>query len=182
LNLTLPVDEPDLSDDQRARQHRMAQLFQKDSWWRGRVDGADRDEVTLAVSDQLEEFRRLFGEPAHVNGHHHVHVTDVVLDVLPRAIPIRQVPTSPGRLRKRDARAKLVSREFRAPSATLDIANVHPALGGQGLELFEDPYVQQLTLEIVTHPQWDDQRAALLGAPWRDAVAQAGTMTFDELR
>jgi predicted glycoside hydrolase/deacetylase ChbG (UPF0249 family) len=179
LNLTLPLPGPGAPPAVAYRQMRMTESFGKESWWRGEVRGIDAAELEAAVSDQLHEFRSHFGEPTHINGHHHVHVTDAVLNALPASVPIRQVPTTPGRILDRDKRVNDIQRRFRAPWATLDIVSLHPNLGGVGFAALVE--FRHQAIEVVTHPQQPDQREALLGSIWLDAVASLGLSSFDAL-
>src|SRR3954454_3523834 len=114
LNLTLPFGGDHVPGPVAERQAKLTGVFTKETWWDGAAPRVDSANVKAAVDDQLERFRSTFGEPAFVNGHHHVHLAEVVLDALPD-IPIRQVPTTPGRLGQIDARMKDVKRRFRGP-------------------------------------------------------------------
>ena len=180
LNLTLPLQGPGAPPAVAERQLRMTERFEPESWWRGTVRGVRQEEVSQVVGDQLDRFRAQFGEPTHINGHHHVHVMDLVLAALPPGIPVRQAPTTPGAVGRPDARAERISRLFRAPWATLDITSVHPGLGGGGLDLLVE--LRSHTIEVVTHPQHADQRAALLDPAWQATVSAAGGLgSFSDL-
>jgi predicted glycoside hydrolase/deacetylase ChbG (UPF0249 family) len=177
LNLTLPFGGDHVPTDVAERQAKLTQVFTKETWWDGSAVGVDPAHVQAAVDDQLERFRSTFGEPAFVNGHHHIHLADVVLDALPQ-LPVRQVPTTPGRLGDADARMAKVMGRFSTPWATLDIGAVHPALGGSGLDvLLAHP---DRFIEIVAHAHMG-QSEALAGADWRQTITAVGLARFADL-
>src|SRR5205823_6992662 len=93
LNLTLPFPEAQAPARVADRQKRLTELLGKDSWYGDPIRGLRAADVRAAVEDQLAQFRSLVGEPTHINGHHHVHLADAVLESLPEEIPIRQAPT-----------------------------------------------------------------------------------------
>src|SRR5205085_9624158 len=110
LKLALPRQGRGAPPAVAERQLRMTERFEPESWWRGTVRGVRQDEVVQVVGDQLDRFRAQFGEPTHINGHHHVHVMDLVLAALPPGIPVRQVPTTPGAVGRPAARADRITR------------------------------------------------------------------------
>jgi len=180
LNLSLPFTAKDVPTDVAQVQARLTTTFTKEGWRGGRTQGRTaRADVTRAVNDQLGEFRRLFGEPAHINGHHHVHIIDVVLDTLPPDIPIRQALATPGTVGERDRRHASIAKRFRTTTAALDLRSIHPDLGGSGFDVLE--LAREGSLEVVTHPQLRDERDALLGQAWREAVKELELGSFSEL-
>jgi chitin disaccharide deacetylase len=181
LNLTRPYDGPGVPAGVRERHAALAGRIEPDGW----RDGQLSTEVDLAllrdvVSDQLGEFRRQFGDPTHVDGHHHVHVYPAVSACLPPELPIRSLPRA-----ARDVTAPASARELRlrgrfmVPELTLDLAQVHPELGGAGLQLLR--LARSATVEVVTHPVFPEQRRLLAGADWRAALASLEVGSYREL-
>ena len=69
----------------------------RESW---REDGGESPAGRLladVIADQLECFRASFGEPSHLDGHHHIHIHPAVLEHLPEDLPIRPILSVPSR-------------------------------------------------------------------------------------
>ena len=88
LNLTDPFTDPATNATRRARQLLVCEQFSKQrlrirSW---SFDPRIRTNVETAVSDQLERFEELYGQPpTHVDGHNHVHACPNVALAAPLA-------------------------------------------------------------------------------------------------
>jgi chitin disaccharide deacetylase len=170
LNLTLPFDSPDTPPAVRDRQRRLTEIFTKNGWREVSKTRPTTDLLREAIRDQLECFRQQFGPPTHIDGHHHVHLHEAVLELLPRTWPIRPVPrrtaeadARPGR-RERRLRARFI-----APDSTFGFEHVHPALGGSGLDLLL--LAHSRCIEVITHPRRQVELDALLGSAWTDMLA-----------
>jgi hypothetical protein len=180
VNLTMAFTGEDVPDEVRERQRALTEVFTRESWRdETKVGRAARREVVRCVEDQLTEFRRHFGEPTHLDGHHHVHVHSAVLDALPGRYPVRPVITPTSMLGTRDRRQRRIHRRFVAPDGTVDFRHLHPALGGEGFAVLDA--AREGTLEVMTHPQPDDERAALLSDEWRSAIADLRRGSFADL-
>jgi hypothetical protein len=170
LNLTLPFDDANVPVGARERQRRLTETLGSDSW---REEGRENPPGALledVIEDQLECFRASFGEPTHLDGHHHIHVHPAVLEHLPRDLPIRPILTVPSRAGSRaGSRERRLRRRFHSPDLCFGLEHVHPSLGGEGLEALE--HARQRTLEIMAHPQRKPERAALESARWRAALS-----------
>ncbi len=178
LNLTLPFDEAVVPADVRERQIRVTEVLGSESW---REDGREIPPGRLledVISDQLECFRASFGEPSHLDGHHHIHIHPAVLEHLPRDLPIRPMLSVPSRAEARPSRRERgLRRHFRSPDLCFAFEHVHPSLGGDGLNALEPAH--RRTLEIMTHPQRKPERQALMSAEWRTVLS---TLTLGSYR
>jgi predicted glycoside hydrolase/deacetylase ChbG (UPF0249 family) len=170
LNLTLPYTAIEVPTSVRERQRRLTEIFTRDSWWNATERRPDSELLRDVVRDQLDSFCEQFGPPTHIDGHHHVHLHEAVLDMLPNSWPIRPAPRRPA-----DADARLSRRErhlrarFLVTDLTLAFEHVHPALGGAGLDLLARAHAA--CVEVTTHPRRGVELEALLGSEWRDALS-----------
>jgi predicted glycoside hydrolase/deacetylase ChbG (UPF0249 family) len=170
LNLTLPFDEAAVPGDVRERQLRVTEVLGSESWREDRGQTPPRRLLQDVISDQLECFRASFGEPSHLDGHHHIHIHPAVLECLPRELPIRPILSVPSQAEARPSRRERgLHRRFRSPELCFAFEHVHPSVGGIGLDALEP--ARGRTLEIMTHPQRKPERAALMSAEWRTALS-----------
>jgi predicted glycoside hydrolase/deacetylase ChbG (UPF0249 family) len=133
-----------------------------------------------AVAHQLEAFRAQFGEPTHIDGHHHVHMHRDVLACLPLELPIRLAPRLPDRLSARaNRRERLARKRFRTPDGCVSLPQIHPSLGGSGLDALS--FSQDRVLEVIVHPQLEAERQAIHGAEWRIALAPLELGSYRDL-
>jgi predicted glycoside hydrolase/deacetylase ChbG (UPF0249 family) len=140
------------------------------------------------IRDQLEAFVATYGaDPTHFDGHQHIHVCPTValsapLAAIPRARPSFTYGRDERNIAKRVFRAgqnALLQSRFRIPAAFLGFEDVHPELGGRGLERLA--LARHAPLEIMTHPVRPAERPALLGAAWGEALATYRTGTYLDL-
>jgi predicted glycoside hydrolase/deacetylase ChbG (UPF0249 family) len=180
LNLTLPFDGPDGSSAARERQRRLTEVFGAESWRTQLRVGPYSDPLADAIEDQLECFREAFGEPTHLDGHHHVHVHPAVLEHLPRELPIRPILSIPSRAdAKPSARERDLRRQFACPELCFAFEHVHPSLGGDGLQALDR--AGRGALEVMVHPQQERERAALLSVEWRSALSALKLGSYAQL-
>jgi chitin disaccharide deacetylase len=166
LNLTLPFSGLDMSRSVQERQLRLTEIFTRDGWWREAGRPVDRKLLHAAIEDQVERFCKQFGQPTHIDGHHHVHLYDAVLDLLPQRWPIRpplrtlaQVDARPNR---REGR---LHRRFRAPDLAFTLGSLQPATGDGVLKALD--CARRLCVEVVAHPLVAEDMEFLLSTGWR---------------
>jgi len=86
INLILPYDAPLLSQGLRESQDSIARYLQSWKWAQVIFNPFIRKAVALTFHAQVDEYRRLFQkEPAHFNGHKHMHLCMNM--ILSRLIP-----------------------------------------------------------------------------------------------
>ncbi len=170
LNLTLPFDEAGVPELVRERQIRVTEVLGSESWREDHGETPPGRLLEDVISDQLECFRASYGEPSHLDGHHHIHIHPAVLEHLPRDLPIRPILTVPSRAGARPGtRERRLRRRFRSPELCFAFEHVHPSLGGEGLGALD--HARHRTLEIMTHPQRKPEKEALMSAEWRAALS-----------
>jgi len=179
LNLTLPFNGDQVPPGPRALQHELTGEFDAGSWHEDVAPTEDDRRIRAAIAHQLSAFRAVFGEPTHVDGHHHVHVHPAVMACLPRELPVRPVLHSPGQLGKRGPRERTLQRLFRGPDECVSFRHVHPALGGAGMDVLG--FARNRVLEVMVHPQLDDERQALHDPEWAEAMASHELGSYRDL-
>jgi chitin disaccharide deacetylase len=177
LNFTFAFDGGAAPDDVRERQLALTRVLHQDSWRRQNELGETKSLIAAALADQLRRFRECFGEPTHVDGHHHVHMHPAVLAQLPRDLPIRP-PLRNGRQPTLAQRWRL--RRFRTPRACIAFERLHPAVGGSGLDALDE--ARRTTIEVMVHPAAEREREALLSHEWRAAMAGLELGSYADLR
>jgi hypothetical protein len=175
LNLTLPFAADPVPADVRRRQLALTRSFGPESG-RGGPGPPAAALIAAAIADQLGRFREQFGEPTHVDGHHHVHVHPAVLPMLPRDLPIRP-PLSPDSGRPLGQRWLI--RRFRGPVACLAFERLHPALGGAGLTPLAD--ADRRTIEVMVHPGRPEELDALRSDDWRHLLSELPLGSYRDL-
>ena len=180
LNLTLPFDAAEVSAPVRDRQMQLIDYFESASWRDDISERPPRQLLRDAVRDQLDQFALSYGNRTHLDGHHHVHVHEVVLGVLPRGMVLRPILREPQLAQARPSqRERRLRRRFRAPTLTLAFEHLHPALGGVGLDLLDRARTD--CLEVMVHPQQARQLEALMSLEWRAALARVPLGSFAAL-
>lgn len=180
LNLTLPFADDSVPRPVRDRQLRLVGRFQIESWRDEDDAPIPRQLLRDAISDQIEEFRERFGEPTHLDGHHHVHVHAAVIDALGAELPIRPILREADSLDRRPSRREReIRRRFRGVELAIAFEHLHPALGGIGLAPLERSRVQPV--EVMTHPQLQPQLDALLSHEWLTALAGLPLGSYREI-
>jgi chitin disaccharide deacetylase len=174
LNLSDPFTGPAASEGQRARQQAVCRLFSRRprlrSWT---FDPRIRAQVEGAISDQLERFEQLYGQPpTHLDGHNHVHSCPNValaaaLDPIAKVRdglwtwPSAHTPMGAARALRR----ALVSRRFLRTRYFLSIVPLHR-------ELDPDERSERLglsreaSLEVMTHPGFPHEHAFHMSSDW----------------
>lgn len=189
INLTEPFTATAVDASVRARQARIARYYGGPSWRRWLANPALFSDIEAAIGDQLAEFRRLYGrDPSHFDGHEHIHQSLAVLAA--RAFPpgarmrpsFTYLPAEKSAL-NRSVRALInrgVHARFSAPRYFFSIRDMHPLLGGVAME-------EKLALssgssvEVMTHPGWDDERGILLDPSWEALLEPRRLGRYEEL-
>ncbi len=180
LNLTLPFAADAIPGPVRERQLRLTEIFGAESWREETRERPDGRLLADVIADQLESFRENFGDPTHLDGHHHVHTHPAVLEHLPAELPIRPMLTAPARAGARRAvRERRLRRRFLCPDLCFAFEHVHPALGGVGLQALE--HAREHPLEIMVHPRQQRERLALSSAEWRLALSTLRLGSYADL-
>jgi chitin disaccharide deacetylase len=180
LNLTLPFADQAVPAPARERQRRLTESLGAESWREADRHRPDARLLADVIADQLERFRASFGEPTHIDGHHHVHVHPAVLDQLPSGLPIRPILSIPSRAEQRPGpRERDLHRRFLSPDFCFAFEHVHPALGGDGLDVLDR--ARRSSLEIMVHPQRADERNELMSASWRAALSRLNVGSYADL-
>ena len=174
LNLTEAFTDPSCPEGVRGRQERIVDYFAgpKWRWW-----GFSRSlftEIEKCIGDQVEAFEDLYGrEPTHIDGHQHVHQALGVMFArsMPAGAKMRPSFTFmpgekslPNRL-TRSVVNRIMRSRFRAPRYFFDLRDIHPELGGAGLQARLE-LANQAAVEVMTHPGLPDERAVLLADSW----------------
>jgi len=179
LNLTEPFTDPGCPEPVRTRQAAIAGYLAGPTWRMWGLNARMFRTVEACIAEQLETFRRLYGrEPAHVDGHEHVHQALGVM--LARSWPggvkmrpsftfMRGEKSLPNRLTRMFVNRVMRAR-FRTPRYFFSIRDMHPALGGEGLER-KLALADEHAVEVMTHPAIPDERALLLGDDWAACVS-----------
>lgn len=181
LNLTMPFRDTAAPAHVRALQDRLTESFDRHSWLTAEPAPLEPEHrIVEALRHQLEEFRRVFGEPTHIDGHHHVHLHPAVLASLPSELPVRPSLRRPAHLLHPPvARDRLLRMMFRAADGCVDFQHVHPDLGGAGLTWLE--YGRDHVLEVMVHPQRERELAALRTDRWSQTLQSFQLGSYGDL-
>lgn len=172
LNLTMTYTDPQPAPLAREHQARLAELFATASRPHRSLHPTALHLVRDCVEDQLQQFHRLYGgPPTHIDGHNHAHLSASVMlsRALARGMRLRRAQNWPpaaglrARAGRRFRAAALAG--FRTTAWFTSIRSVHPRFGGHGLsDLLE--LSRSESVEIMTHPGWDDELHVLLAPEW----------------
>jgi chitin disaccharide deacetylase len=181
LNLTLPFRDDGAPALERDLQAELTTVFNPSSWYEDSVAPREPDlRIREAVAHQLAAFRAVYGEPTHIDGHHHVHVHPAVMTWLPPELPIRPVLRTPGEIGRRPTpRDRSLGKRFRSADACVAFQQIHPAFGGVGLQILE--FGRKQTLEVMVHPQLEHEQRALRTPAWIDALCSSQRGSYRDL-
>jgi predicted glycoside hydrolase/deacetylase ChbG (UPF0249 family) len=188
LNLTAPFDAPSVGAGARERQHQAVTYFEASPRRQLLFDPRARGPLDACVADQLDAFAAAAGTAAaHADGHQHVQVCPTVLST--RALGrVRSLRRAHGfvagtRSPARDAYRRLVNfgvrRRFRS-ALFVSLRDLHPALGGVGLERLAQ-LARERDVEVMVHPAWEDEREVLLSAAWKGLMEELPTGSHADL-
>lgn len=188
LNLTTPFTAPEMEPGRRRRQARAVDYFAASERRRLLFDPRQRGALDRCVVDQLDAFAESSGVAAeHADGHQHIQVCPTVLScrALGRVRSLRRahgfVAGSPSAA-KRGYRS-LVNRALRHRFHSVpfvSLRDLHPALGGVGLERLA-PLARDGDVEVMVHPAWGDEREVLLSSAWRQLLSTLPTGSHSDL-
>jgi chitin disaccharide deacetylase len=191
LNLTTPFTAKGAVAARESRQRQACAYFAGPQRRRFVFDPRARRLLDCCIADQLEAFAEEYGRaPLHGDGHQHIQVCPTVLATgsLGRLESLRAAHSfPPGRssYAKRMHRAAInwiVRRRFRS-IRFLSLRDLHPKLGGEGLERELTLVAEQkCDVELMVHPAWDDERRILLSAEWRQALQGIALGSYADLR
>ncbi|MGV1048318.1 MAG: ChbG/HpnK family deacetylase [Solirubrobacterales bacterium] len=182
LNLTTPFTAPGVEPGRRRRQFRAVAYFGASDRRRLLFDPRRRAALDRCVADQLDAFAEARGRPArHADGHQHIQVCPTVLSTrsLGRVQSLRRAhgfvagSSSPAKRGYRRLLNGVVRHRFRSVPF-VSLRDLHPALGGVGLERLA-PLARGGDVELMVHPGWEDEREVLLSAAWLRLLGELPT-------
>jgi predicted glycoside hydrolase/deacetylase ChbG (UPF0249 family) len=184
LNVTQAFDDPTTPRDVRDRQARVTQYFANKRLRRFTYNPVLNAHVRRCVADQLERFHELFGcTPSHIDGHNHAHLSPTVLLALPKGMPIRSGFTNDGSYLGALLR-KTRQAMIRNTHATTDYFFAIDVLGQASTENQIDQmlgFADHASVEIMVHPDRDDNYQLLMSDAWMQAVQQQTRGSFRDL-
>jgi len=184
LNVTQEFEDPATPLPVRERQARIARYFAGRRLRRVTFNPVMSARARRCIEDQLERFQQLFGcEPSHIDGHNHAHLSPSVLLALPKGMRVRT-----GLSGGRDDRGALLRRSRHAliarRQATTDCFFAIDQLGNSPTgEAIEDllGIADRASVEIMVHPDRDDDYAILMSEAWRRALKRRRLGSFKQL-
>ena len=187
LNITQEFDDPATPDPVRERQARVVRYFAGRRLRRLTFNPALNICVRHCVADQLERFRELFGgEPTHIDGHNHAHLSPTALLALPKGIRTR---TGESRLGRRWHPSTLMRETRHAIIAhrqmTTDYLFAIDRLGSSPTYNDIDEmlaFADHASVEIMVHPDRDSNYHLLMSDAWMRAVQLRTSGSFRQLR
>lgn len=182
LNLTTPFTAA-TAGPAGSRQRLAVEYFAAARSRRLVFDPRARRLLEACVAEQFDLFASLRGglAPTHADGHQHIQVCPSVLATrsLGRARSLRRAhgfvagQRSVAKRAYRGAVNLAVRRRFRSVPF-VSLRDLHPDLGGVGLDgLLRQARVGDV--EVMVHPDWDDEREVLLSPAWRRLVKSVPT-------
>jgi chitin disaccharide deacetylase len=189
LNLIEPYTSSSPVERVRERQLQVCRAFGAHRAHRWIYDPRLRQACADVISDQLEEYLRLFGAPpSHWDGHRHWHLSPTALVA---ASPLGGYPTRrshsfrrgekslPNRM-FRNAIGVVARRRFGSTDYFFSVRDLAPEFGGYGLD---DALALSRThaVEIMVHPSVPDELAFLLAAAWRERISGLELGSFRDL-
>lgn len=164
LNLTAEFTSTSVPAAARSRQRKLVEhLGRRGEGGVGRNAGRV---VGDAVRDQLERLAETYGEPTHVDGHHHVHLKPEVMKQIPDRFPIRP-PLSVLDGGSAVSRQPVPGR--RSPRWALSLEQIRLDLGAEGAGVLTR--ADHDAIEVMTHPAENGQLRILLGHRWQEMIA-----------
>jgi chitin disaccharide deacetylase len=186
LNLSLPFDGPDVPSRVRESQLSVSGYLGRGKWPQVVYNPFLRTSLIDAYRDQVEEFRRLFGqEPAQIDGHSHMHLSlnMIIGRIIPPGLRIRRTFTfhrgekSPwNRLYRRWLDHRVLSR-YRTTDSFFSIEPISDR--GRVARIVGSALSSNI--ELMVHPADAGQRAYLMSREFLDLVRDVPKGSFRNL-
>lgn len=186
LNFTQPFDGPDAPAEAARSQVRIVRYLRLGKWPQVVYNPLLRSAFAGSFHAQVAEFRRLMGaEPAHFNGHNHMHLSMnmIVASLIPAGSRVRRTFTF--RRGEKDAlnrfyRARLDAWLLRRHISTEAFYSLDPVSDAGRRERIIGSAVRT-DVELMAHPWMEDQFELLRGRPFLDLVASVPKGGFTDL-
>jgi len=187
INLTQPYDGPGVPAAVRESQESVVRYLRLGKWPQVVYHPLLKSAFASTFAWQLEEYRRLLGrEPAHYDGHNHMHLSMnmIVGGLIPRGSRVRRSFTfrrgeksALNRCYRRRIDAWLIGRY-----ATTDaFFSLDPVGDRPRLRRIVD-LARTADVELMVHPWRDDQFALLMSGPFQDLVGSVPRGAHGDLR
>jgi predicted glycoside hydrolase/deacetylase ChbG (UPF0249 family) len=186
LNLTQPYDGPGVADSLRRSQRSVVRYLRLGKWAQVVYNPLLNRDLSVSVQAQLDEYRRLFQrEPAHFNGHNHMHLcmNMLVKPLIPAGSAVRRSFTFRrgekgiwNRLYRRGVDARLEGRyrtteAFFSLDPTSDLARL-----GRIVDL-----ARTMSVELMVHAWRPDQFKLLKSDEFRKLIRTSDCGAFSLL-
>jgi len=186
LNLTQPYDGPGVADSLRRSQQSVVRYLRLGKWAQVVYNPLLNRDFSVSVQAQLDEYRRLFhGDPAHFNGHNHMHLCMNMLfkPLIPAGSAVRRSFTFRrgekgilNRLYRRGVDAWLEGRyrttdAFFSVDPTSDLVRL-----GRIVDL-----ARKMSVELMVHAWRPDQFKLLKSNEFRKLITSSSCGTFSML-
>jgi hypothetical protein len=168
LNFSVEFAAPSVPASVRSRHSKLVEHFGRAGDRGSAPSPAGALVVRDAVRDQLERLAEIYGEPTHVDGHHHVHLEAGVLDAIPARFPVRPPLSTPDGVGGVGPSPRQAVPGRRSPRWAFAVQCVHPGLGGTGAPVLA--LAGRDAVEVMTHPSHEGELTALLGDAWRELL------------
>jgi predicted glycoside hydrolase/deacetylase ChbG (UPF0249 family) len=186
LNLTEPYGGPQVAAGLRRSQASVARFLRLGKWAQVVYNPFARRDVVSAFRAQLDEYRRLFrAEPAHVNGHKHMHLSMNMLRAapIPEGFAVRRSFTfrrgEKGAVNRLYRRAvdRWIERRYRTTDAFYSIDPV--ADRARLLRIVDQARTEDV--ELMVHPWRPDQFEFLRSEEFRSLISPVPRGAFSSL-
>ncbi len=188
LNVTQELEDPAAPLPVRERQARLARYFAGRRLRRFTFNPVMSACARRCVEDQLERFRQLFGgDPSHIDGHNHAHLSPTVLMALPKGMPVRTGQSGGGDGGRdgltallRRSRHALIARRQTTTDYFYGIDRLGPTPTDESIEDLLR-LADRGSAEIMVHPDRDRDFAILTSAGWQRALQGRRLGSFRDL-
>ena len=186
VNLTVPYTAGPSASAPLERLLPVVSYLHRGKWAQVVYNPRIRNDVEYSFGTQLEEYRRLFQrEPAHINGHEHMHLCmNMILGrVIPSGSAVRRnFSFAPGEknISNRTYRQWVDSRLLKSRLSTDFFFSVDPVQDGTRVRrIFE--LAKGSSVELMVHPWREDQFAFMTGQLYADLISRTSLGTFGAL-
>jgi predicted glycoside hydrolase/deacetylase ChbG (UPF0249 family) len=186
LNLTQEFEDEATPAAVRSRQARARRHLSGQRLTRVAINPPLIPLIKRCIADQLACFRELYGgEPTHIDGHNHVHLSPTVLLALPRGVAVRTADSNPeaqpglGTVIRR-ARHRFIAHRQLSTERFFAIDPVAASPTAMSIEALLANADSQ-SVEVMTHPDRDRDYALLMSAQWLQALKRRTVGSFRDL-